>query len=116
MGVVSSDGSVSGVPFKIADAIGPAAGFPSGTQLLAWSWTDGERRALVIVNYADASASSMIHLPWDDVAGRAWQLDDLLSGDAFARDGDDVAGNGLFVALEAWGSHLFAWTSTSKVG
>jgi hypothetical protein len=96
-----------------------ATGWPdnsSYTQLLAWSWTDGERRALVIVNYADAPASSIIHLPWDDVAGRAWQLDDLLTGDAFARDGDDLAANGLFVALEAWGSHLFAWTSTRKVG
>jgi hypothetical protein len=83
---------------------------PSWAQLLAWSWTDGERRALVVVNYADAPASAMIHPPWDDLAERVWRLDDLLTGDTYERGGDDVSINGLYVALSNWGTHVLAWT------
>jgi hypothetical protein len=78
-------------------------------QLLAWSWRDGERRALVIVNDAGDAASAMVHVPWDDIAGCAWQLDNRLSGASYARDGNDMAQHGLFVALPPWGAHVFAW-------
>ena len=50
-------------------------------QLLAWSWTDGDQRSLVVVNDAEAPASARIQLPWDDLAGRTWTLDDACSGD-----------------------------------
>jgi hypothetical protein len=94
-------------------ALSDATGWPdnqSCTQLLAWSWTGGDGRALVIVNYADESASAMVHPRWHDVAGRTWWLDDLLTGNRYERDGDDIAANGLYVALPPWESHLFAWT------
>ena len=83
----------------------------SRAQLLAWSWRDGERRALVIVNYADQSATARVHVAWDDVAGRMWQLDDRLSGASYTRDGDDMAANGLYVGLTPWASHVFVWTA-----
>jgi hypothetical protein len=82
----------------------------SSQQLLAWSWTDREQRALVVVNYADAAASAIVHPPWDDLAGRVWQLVDLLTDETYERDGDDVSRHGLYVALCNWGVHLFAWT------
>lgn len=81
----------------------------SCSQLLAWSWRDGERRALVVVNDADQGATAKVHVPWDDISGRAWQLDDHMSGAGYVRDGDDITANGLFIGLEPWASHLFVW-------
>jgi hypothetical protein len=89
---------------------------PSCAQLLAWSWTNGVRRALVVVNYADAPASAMIRLPWDDLAGREWRLVDLLSDQTYERAGDDMSASGLFVALPPWHSHLFAWSPVGVAG
>jgi Alpha amylase, catalytic domain len=86
------------------------------SQLLTWSWTDGTQRALVVVNYAAHAASAMVHPRWDDVAGRTWRLDDLVNGDVYERDGDDIAANGLYIALASWGSHLFAWTPVREAG
>jgi hypothetical protein len=71
-------------------------------RLVAWCWP----RELVVVNLSDAPAQARVRLPWDDLAGRTWELADRLSGDRFARDGDELAAAGLFVALDAWGAHF----------
>ena len=73
-------------------------------QLLTWSWTAGTTRSLVVVNDANNPATAMVRLPWTDLAGRTWQLDDLLNGDRYERDGDDVATSGLYVSLPPRGS------------
>ena len=92
-------------------ALCAATGWPdnhSYDQLLAWSWTDGQHRSLVVVNYADAPASARIQLPWDDLAGRTVQLDDLLAGVTYDRDGTELAVDGLYVQLVPWQYHVFA--------
>ena len=97
----------------------PATGWSdnaSCAQLLVWSWRDGRRRALVVVNDADAPATARVHVPWDDIAGRAWVLDDRLSGSSYRRDGDDIAANGLFIGLAPWASHLFVWSPVVEAG
>jgi hypothetical protein len=93
-----------------------ASGWPEDTssdQLVAWCWSDGEHRSLVVVNLADAPAAGQVHLPWDDLRGRTWSLEDLLCGDRFERDGDQLAGDGLFVRLPPWGFHVLAWSPTA---
>jgi len=40
------------------------------------------------------------------LAGRAWRLMDLMSGDVFERDGDEMTDPGLFVDLPPWGYHF----------
>jgi hypothetical protein len=47
-------------------------------------------------------------VPWGDLAGKAWQLEDALNGDRFERDGDELASDGLYVSLEPWSSHFLA--------
>jgi hypothetical protein len=79
-------------------------------QLVAWSWSDDEHRTLVVVNLADASAAGHVHPPWPDLNGDAWLLDDLLSGERFERDGDELGASGLYVSLPPWGAHVLAWT------
>ena len=92
-----------------------ASGWPedsSYTQLLAWSWIDDEQRSLVVINFADAPAAAHIHPPWDDLAERTWRLDDLLSDQAFVRDGADLARDGLYVQLPPFGYHVLATSIT----
>jgi hypothetical protein len=62
----------------------------------------------VVVNLSDAPAQARVRLPWDDVAGRTWQLTDRLDGERFGRGGDEMAAEGLYVALEAWSSNFLA--------
>ena len=49
-----------------------------------------------------------MRLPWDDLAGRGWELTDRLDGQRFDRDGDELAGDGLYVELDPWASHFLA--------
>ncbi|HEY6278299.1 MAG TPA: alpha-amylase family glycosyl hydrolase [Streptosporangiaceae bacterium] len=94
-----------------------ATGWPdnqSCQHLLAWSWDsgdgngDGRDRHLVVVNFSGQPAQGRIPLGWPDLPGRGWRLTDLLAGTVFERDGDEMAGPGLFVALDPWRFHLLA--------
>lgn len=89
-----------------------ATGWPDNAsceQLLAWCWASGDRRSLVVVNDADAPASARVHVPWTDLAGQSWRLDDRISGDVFDRDGNEIAADGLYVQLPPWGASVFDW-------
>jgi hypothetical protein len=78
------------------------------TQLAAWCWSDGEHSSLVVVNLAGAPAAALVHPPWTDLHGVTWRLEDLLSGQRFERNGDELATEGLYVELPAWGAHVLA--------
>ena len=68
-----------------------------------------EEDLAAIVRHAPAAAR--VHVPWTDLAGRTWRLHDLLADDTFERDGTEVASDGLFVRLPAWGSHVLTWAT-----
>ena len=74
--------------------------------LVVWGWRGGGERKLVVVNLGDAPTSGHVSLPWDDLRGRAWSLDDAASGEVYERSGDDLR-DGLYVALDPWAWHLF---------
>jgi hypothetical protein len=74
----------------------------SCSSLLAWRWA----QHLVIVNYSGEAADGLVQLgaEW---AGQSWGLQDVLRGESYRRDGDELAGRGLYVALPAYGAHVF---------
>jgi Alpha amylase, catalytic domain len=76
--------------------------------LVSWCWATPQSRHLVVVNLSDAPAQGRVRLPWDDLAGESWQLNDRLSETAFERDGDELTSEGLYVALEPWAPHFLA--------
>ena len=92
------------------------AGWPdnqSCVNLLAWSWTygpDGDAgpRHIVVVNFSAGPAQGRVPLPWPDLPGRRWQLMDLLGDEKFERDGGELAGPGLFVAMRPGQYYLFS--------
>jgi hypothetical protein len=91
-----------------------ASGWPdnsSYSQLLAWSWISEEGRSMIVVNYADAPASAQVHPPWSDLEGSTWRLEDVVNGEVFERDGNDIASSGLFVQLGPWQCHVLVWAA-----
>ena len=78
----------------------------SYNQLAAWCWSSSDTRHLVVVNLSPGRANGRVRLPWGDLAGRTWSLADRLSGHCLERSGDELSGEGLDVALEAWESHF----------
>jgi hypothetical protein len=81
---------------------------PTHGDVLAWAWHDDRPHHLVAVNLAAHGSQSRIALPWDALRGRPWRLTDLLDGRVYDRDGDELAGSGLYVDLPPWGAHVLA--------
>jgi hypothetical protein len=78
----------------------------SHDNLVAWSWRSPDSRSVVVVNLSDGPAQARLWLPWDELKGNRWSLNDRISGVSFERDGDDIATSGLYIALDPWGSHI----------
>ena len=95
-----------------------AAGWPdnqSSRNLLAWSWDGspddgraGADRHVIVINLSQAPAQGRIPLPWPDLPGRSWRLTDLGGDGEFERDGEELAGAGLFVDMRPGQSYLLA--------
>ena len=78
---------------------------------LAYGWQSGaEQRVLVVVNYSSAPGQCFIPLPFEGLEGRRWSLKDLLGDAAYYREGEDLAGRGLYVDMPPWGRHVFTLT------
>jgi hypothetical protein len=85
------------------------SGWPDNSsyeRLVAWTWEHGEERHLIVVNLTDQAAQAQVRVPWAEVGGRTWLLNDRLSGRTYERSGDELA-SGLYVELGPWNSHLF---------
>jgi len=63
---------------------------------------------VVVVNLSESPAQAQIPLPWPDLPGRDWDLDDLLGGETFTRDGAGLANPGLYVDLQPGQFYLLA--------
>jgi hypothetical protein len=81
---------------------------PTHRNLLAWSWTHGDSRHVVVVNFSDAPAQGRLPLPWPELRGRPWQLAELLTDTSYERSGDELVHPGLFLALDRWRWHLLS--------
>jgi hypothetical protein len=76
---------------------------------VAFSWTGpGERRRLVAVNYARHASQCRVALPWRDLDGRGWRLQDLSGPAVYDRPGDGLTWPGLYLDMPAWDYHVFA--------
>lgn len=85
----------------------------SARRLVAWCWSTEDSRHLVVVNLSDGAAQARVRLPWKDLAERTWRLEDRLVSQGFERDGDELADDGLYVALDGWGHHFLAFSPES---
>jgi len=72
-----------------------------------WSRPDGARR-WVVVNDAPYPGQCYLRLPFPELAGRIWRLQDRIGSAVYDRNGDDLLNTGLYLDLPAWGYHLFS--------
>ncbi|MBA4422711.1 MAG: alpha-amylase [Syntrophus sp. (in: bacteria)] len=72
----------------------------------AWQNSDGER-LLVAVNYAPHQSQCYVRVPFHDLGGRPWQLQDLLGDAEYDRDGNDLQSQGLYLDVAPWQYHVF---------
>ncbi len=84
-------------------------GNETSDSFVAFTWTGpGQTRRLVAVHYADHQGQCYVTMPWRDLGGRTWRLQDLTGPAVYDREGDDLARQGLYLDMPAWGYHVFA--------
>jgi len=101
--------------WRLLDVRAAWPGNDSADGFVAFSWTGpGDGRFLVAVNFAAHEGQCYVGLPWDDLADRSWRLRDRLGTAEYDREGADLAGNGLYLDLPAWGFHAFEVSPLSE--
>ncbi|MFO0865156.1 MAG: alpha-amylase family glycosyl hydrolase [Gemmataceae bacterium] len=73
------------------------------------AWRSSEGEVLVAaVNYAPNRSQCLVRLPYDEVAGKTWQLQDQLSAASYSWNGDDLLRRGLFLDMAPWQACVFS--------
>lgn len=75
--------------------------------LIAFGWQLEHQTAVVVVNYAGNQSQAHVRLPFSELAGKDWQLHNLLSDESYYWNGDDLTRSGLFVDLRPWQAAVF---------
>src|SRR5262249_42943637 len=62
---------------------------------------------IAAVNYAGNQSQCHVRLPFADLAGKKWQLQDQLSPASHQWNGDDLHGRGLYLDMAPWQACVF---------
>jgi hypothetical protein len=79
----------------------------------AWQGPDGGRLILA-VNYASNQSQCYLRLPFAELAGSVWRLEDQLGDAEYIHDGNELTSSGLYLDLSPWAFHLFALVRDSS--
>ncbi|HET9167713.1 MAG TPA: alpha-amylase family glycosyl hydrolase [Candidatus Angelobacter sp.] len=74
---------------------------------LAWCWAKDSERYLIVINFSDQPAQALVRVLLDELRGKTWRLNDLLAGESYDRNGDEMRDSGLYVDLKPWQCHFF---------
>jgi glycosidase len=78
---------------------------------LVFAWDGaGDERVLVTVNFAANQSQCYVRLPFADLAGSQWRLQDLMSDAVYDRDGTDLQNRGFYLDVPPWRAAVFALT------
>ncbi len=87
-------------------------GNPTHDCFIAFAWEKSPaERVIAAVNYSDHQSQSKLHLPFAIESNKTYRFQDLLHNASYDHPGAELATNGLFVDLPAWGSHVFSMTT-----
>ncbi len=79
--------------------------------LLAFAWQGaGHQPVVVAVNYAENQSQCHVRLPFADLGGTKWRLQDQLSGAHHDWNGEDLQGRGLYLDMAPWQACVFSLT------
>jgi len=86
-------------------------GNPSWDNYVAFGWQMGrDDRLVVVVNAGETYGQCFVRLPFGDLAGRQWRLEDLLGSAVYVRDGGELQTWGLFLDEPPWKAQVFELT------
>jgi len=95
--------------WQLLECVSAWEGNRSDESFVAFAWEGrGGERLLVAVNYAEHQSQCFVRLPFLDLAGREWRLEDQLGPEIHDRDGHDLAGRGLYLDCPAWQAGVFS--------
>jgi Alpha amylase, catalytic domain len=76
---------------------------------LAFAWHGpGGERLLAAVNYAPNQSQCRLRLPFPDLGGKSWRLQDQIGSSSYDRDGNELQSQGLFVEMRPWQASVFS--------
>ncbi len=81
---------------------------PSWDQFIVFTWSLGERWLLVAANYGPARGHCHARIGLPGLRGRRFVLRDRLSDACYEREGDQLAGTGLYLEMAPWEVHVFS--------
>lgn len=77
-------------------------------QFIAFVWEGSqENRLLITVNYAAQAGECYVRLPFPDLMGKWFRLQDLLSARHYWREGKELSERGLYLKISGWDYHVF---------
>ena len=80
----------------------------SHANLLAYRWRGPGGFRLVVVNLAEATSQGRVGIGGELDPAARHQLEDLLDGQLYLRDGKELAESGLYVRLDGHRAHIFS--------
>ncbi|WP_425619218.1 alpha-amylase family glycosyl hydrolase [Anatilimnocola sp. NA78] len=75
---------------------------------VVFAWHEGDEKRVVAVNYSDQQSQCLARLPFADLGGEAWQLQDALSEDIYHWQGDDLVRSGLYLDMRPWQAAIYS--------
>jgi len=75
--------------------------------LLAWEWVHENEKLMIVINLSDQPAQAHLKSNYLYRSGITYQLFDVIVGELYLRDGDEMNEPGLYVVLKKWGIHVF---------
>lgn len=89
-------------------------GNSSNDLYIGFAWEKGKERIVALVNYSDVHGQCYVKLPFEDLAGKPWRWNDLLSDIEFGRNGDELASKGLYLDEPGWRYYVFELTRDKR--
>ena len=74
--------------------------------VFAWQGPEGER-LLAAVNYAPNRSQCHVRLPFTDLGGRLWRLEDQMDAAVYDREGYNLQSSGLYLDMAPWQASVF---------
>jgi hypothetical protein len=80
--------------------------------VFAWHCA-GDESLIVGVNYAPNQSQCHVRLPFANLGGKKWRLQDQLSEASYDWNGEDLVGRGLFLDMAPWQASIFSLRQAS---
>jgi glycosidase len=94
--------------WKLADCIPAWERNQSNGNYISYTWEGArDEKILIAINYSPDYSQCFVKIPFQDLSGNTWSLHDLMSGNIYGRDGDELKEKGLYLDEPGWKVYIF---------